>query len=667
MSDSNNGKKVGIITYWNTRSNYGSLLQNYALQTFLRSLGFETFLIRTDIPIGCSRLDYYKSLLQKNGFFSLTCYFKSRLLCKATQKILSENKNDEKRKFLDFIDKNLNPTKIFRSLSELVSSCPAAEIYITGSDQVWNSYGENYGAVFEQIKAYLLSFAPDSVKKISCAASFGKSSLAVEFENLFKQELSGFDFISCREKSGVEICRQLGFENAVLQQDPTMLLSADEYKKIASGNLVPEKPYILLYLLGNDTDFSIHRLKKIAKSKKLDVVYVPANEAQRINFHRKTYPAVEEWLGLYGNASAVVTNSFHGTVFSLIFNRPFLTVRQSGKFESQNVRIDSLLEDFGLKNRIFSGDFEKLFAPVDFESVNKKLEEIRKYSPFVEYTENQGKSMKSDDVFIKFNEFQENLKNIKYENSIIGILDILGFKNEIESEDESSLRNLNKVILEQKFKNEVLVDFENINFFMLSDTFIVFSDNESIDSAKKVITVLSNIKRSLLHDGFLSRGSVVKGKHFLKNNVLISPAFIKAYLIEEKECVYPRIIIEDVLARQILELKENFPSHFLEQDFDGKFVARSFLQVMEIATFCDEKTWEKSKKDEFKDNFKNQIELYNESLEKCISKINKNSSHLVAKINYVINEYNQLLKICKFYPDRVFLASKHINFVGEKE
>lgn len=377
--------KIGIITYWITRSNYGTVLQNYALQTFLRSFGFETFLIRTDIPLGCSRLDYYKSLLQKNGFFSLACYFKSRLFCKIARKISSENKNDDKRNFPDFVNKNFNPIKIFRSLSELESDCPMADIYISGSDQVWNTYGENYNTVSEQIKAYLLSFVPDSAKKISCAASFGKSSLAVEFESLFKKELSRFDFISCREKSGVEICKRLGFENAVLQQDPTMILSSDEYKKIASKSLVPKKPYILLYLLGNDTDFSTRRLKQFAKLKNLEVVYVPANEAQKINFYKKTFPTVEEWLGLYENASAVVTNSFHGTVFSLIFNKPFLSVHQTGKFEDQNVRIDSLLEDFGLKNRIFSGDFEKLFAPVDFENVNKRLEEIRKCSPFVEW------------------------------------------------------------------------------------------------------------------------------------------------------------------------------------------------------------------------------------------------------------------------------------------
>ena len=115
------------------------------------------------------------------------------------------------------------------------------------------------------------------------------------------------------------------------------------------------------------------------------MVYVSANEMKKVNFHKKIYPTVNEWLGLYENASAVVTNSFHGTVFSIIFNKPFLSVHQSGKFESQNIRIDSLLEDFGLKNRVFSGDFEKLFVPVNFEKVNKKLEEIRKKSPFVEW------------------------------------------------------------------------------------------------------------------------------------------------------------------------------------------------------------------------------------------------------------------------------------------
>ena len=378
-------KKAGIVTYWITQNNYGTVLQNYALQTFLRSFDFETFLIRTDIPLNCSRFEYYKSFAKKNGIFSLAAYFKNRLSCKITRKILSANKNDKKRKIFNFIENSLNPTRIFTNLSELKSDCPNADLYIAGSDQVWNTYGEKFEIISEQIKTYLLSFAPDSAKKISCAASFGKNSLDLDFENLFKRELSKFDFISCRERSGVEICNHLELKNAVLQQDPTMLLSCDEYKKIASKNLVPSKPYILLYLLGNDSNFSIRKLKQFAKSKNLEVIYVPSNEMQKINFYKKTYPTVEEWLGLYENASAVVTNSFHGTVFSLIFNKPFLSVYQCGKFESQNIRIDSLLEDFDLKNRVFLGDFEKLFEIVDFEAVNKKLEKIRECSPFVEW------------------------------------------------------------------------------------------------------------------------------------------------------------------------------------------------------------------------------------------------------------------------------------------
>lgn len=377
--------KVGIVTYWITQSNYGSVLQNYALQTFLRKLDFEPFLIRNDIAVSFSRWKFYKEIFISKGFLALVSYFIKRFFYNFISLVSFQKKKDSRRKFEDFIDKNLNPTKVFKSLDELKLECPKAELFIAGSDQIWNTYGKSYDLISPSIKSYLLSFATKESKKIACAASFGSASFDSEFENLFKSELSNFDFISCREKSGVEICKKLGFENAVQQPDPTMLLSCDEYKKIADYELVPKNPYILLYLLGNDADFSVGKLKKIAKKRNLDVVYVPANEMQKVNFHKKIYPTVNEWLGLYENASAVVTNSFHGTVFSLIFNKPFLSVHQTGKFEDQNVRIDSLLEDFGLKNQIFSGNFEKLFSSVDFEKVNKQLEEIRKCSLFMEW------------------------------------------------------------------------------------------------------------------------------------------------------------------------------------------------------------------------------------------------------------------------------------------
>lgn len=378
-------KKVGIVTYWITQSNYGSVLQNYALQTFLHKFDFEPFLIRNDIAVSFSRWKSYKEIFISKGFLSLVSYFIKRFFYNFLSLVSFQQKKDSRRKFEDFIDKNLNSTKVFKSLDELKLECPNAKLYIAGSDQIWNTYGKSYDLISPSIKSYLLSFAPKEAKKIACAASFGSSSFDSEFENLFKSELSKFDFISCREKTGVEICKKLGFENAAQQPDPTLLLSCDEYKKIADYELVPKNPYILLYLLGNNTDFSIGKLKKFAESKNLEVVYVPANEFHKINFHKKIYPTVNEWLGLYEKASFVVTNSFHGTVFSLIFNKPFLTVKQAGDFSSQNARIDSLLEYFSLQNRFFDGDLEKLSEPIDFKPVNQKMKEVREASPFVDW------------------------------------------------------------------------------------------------------------------------------------------------------------------------------------------------------------------------------------------------------------------------------------------
>lgn len=378
--------KVGIVTYWITQSNYGSVLQNYALQTFLRKFDFESFLIRNDIAQSFSRWKFYKEIFISKGFLALVSYFIKRFFYNFLSLVSFQRKKDSRRKFENFIDKNLNPTKVFKSLDELKLECPKAELFIAGSDQIWNTYGKSYDLISSSIKSYLLAFAPKEAKKIACAASFGSASFDSGFENLFKSELSKFDFISCREKSGVEICKNQGFENAVQQPDPTMLLSCNEYKKIADYELVPKNSYILLYLLGNDTDFSVGKLKGFAKKRNLDVVYVSANEMQKVNFHKKIYPTVNEWLGLYDKASFVVTNSFHGTVFSLIFNKMFLTVRQSGKFSSQNERIDSLLEYFSLQDRFFDGDLEKkLFEPIDFELINQKMKEIREASPFVEY------------------------------------------------------------------------------------------------------------------------------------------------------------------------------------------------------------------------------------------------------------------------------------------
>lgn len=381
-------KVAGIITYWDTKNNYGTVLQNYALQQFLKQLNVRAFLIRIQFDSRQSRIQMYKRMAEKYGLKKLAGHIISRPFTKALNAVFHVKQKDLSRDFMNFIETNLNPSGIFRSYSELKEHCPPADFYIAGSDQIWNTYGKSEEEIKSDISAYLLSFVPDETHRSSCAASFGSLEFDSSFSDIFKNELEKFEFISVREQSGVDICRKLGIQNALLQPDPTMLVSVSEYKDIESKSLVPEKPYILLYLLGNTTDFSIRSLKSFATQNNLDMLYVSANEMQRINFYEKAYPTINEWLGLFDCAEYVVTNSFHGTVFSLIFNKNFLSVPQCGEFKKQNGRVCSLLEYFGLSSRILKkGNIEHIMNPIDWDSVNAKLEKIRKKSPFAVYAE----------------------------------------------------------------------------------------------------------------------------------------------------------------------------------------------------------------------------------------------------------------------------------------
>ncbi|AEE17469.1 polysaccharide pyruvyl transferase family protein [Treponema brennaborense] len=387
-------KTAGIITYWDTVNNYGSILQNYALQQFLIKRGIKPFLIRTRFYISKSKLEIYNDELKRTGIFDGMRNLPGRVFRKLYRILARSDKKDSRRDFSSFIAENLSPTDIFTSLPELQKKCPEADFYIAGSDQIWNTYGKLRAEIGDEVQSFLLDFAPSASKKIACAASFGTDILDEKCNPLFRKALLQFDFISVREKSGVDICGKLGFTNVFLQPDPTMLLSADDYRAIESDRLVPHGAYILLYLLGNTTDFSIGRLKAFARKNGLEVVYVYANDLQRINFYKKTYSTINEWLGLFDRAEYVVTNSFHGTVFSLIFNKRFIAVPQSRNFSKQNVRIRSLLEIFGLSARIAADNckwnansFSQLFESVDWEKINSKLEKIRKTAPFVKYME----------------------------------------------------------------------------------------------------------------------------------------------------------------------------------------------------------------------------------------------------------------------------------------
>ncbi len=379
-------KKAGIVTYWNTKDNYGTVLQNYALQCFLKSNSIDAELIRVSLNHNKTFKDTVSNYRKQHGILRTLCLLASQPLRKILK--VSFNKNQNKRSFELFRRQYLKMTQDYSSYTDLKENCVDDYDYlIAGSDQIWNMYDYKLNQAYDLIHTYYLDFGRGDVKRLSCAASFGKNSISEDLIEEIQPLLNKFEFVSVREEFGIELCEKLDNHIAVRQYDPTLLLSVDEYKKLTSGiDTNHKRPYVLLYLLSNSCDFDIHGLYAWAECRNIEVVYVAGNETLRsTNKYSKTYPTIQEWISLIENAEYIFTNSFHGSIFCILFNKKFMAISQTGKFASQNGRITSLLNDFGLIERLYSKNFGAVCEEINYDRVNKTLESIRNSSPFVEY------------------------------------------------------------------------------------------------------------------------------------------------------------------------------------------------------------------------------------------------------------------------------------------
>jgi hypothetical protein len=367
--------KIGIMTFWWSDDNYGQLLQCYALQKYLRDRGYDAYLIRYD-----SRNDYVKTPFLKKvlkAFNPVTlfhyCYYKSALYNKIENKI---EKTNALRKFERFREHYIKQSeRIYYSYDALLDEPPEADVYLAGSDQVWNPDFLVFSNTKNQVKAYFLGFGAPEKKRIAYAASFGKESVADDFIREITPLLQRFDYISVREKSGAAICRQCGV-NAEWVPDPTMLLSTADYRTLYTHAILRiEKPYCLLYMINNTSDFSITAVYDWAKRKELEVVYVTAN--RRYDNRQKVYATIPEWLYLIDNAEYVVTNSFHGSVFSLLFQKRFGIIPLSGNLVETNSRFYSLFETFAIKERFIDSTFKVLDTDIDWNKIEDRFKKIQ--------------------------------------------------------------------------------------------------------------------------------------------------------------------------------------------------------------------------------------------------------------------------------------------------
>lgn len=361
--------KIGILTYWWTDDNYGQLLQAYALQTYLKKKGHDVFLIKYQ----------EKKILKKKSFIErLSSITIEKILKKIESRKIKLNKKrhprffeDFKREYLVFSDEK------YDSYLELQSSPPNADLYICGSDQVWNSKLRN------PIEPYLLSFGNTNTKRASYAASFGLVELSDVDKIIYKRCLAVFDAISVRERTGVDICNQLGYTNVYWLADPTLLLNINEWLAISKKRIAEnkDKTNVFVYTL-NETIEDKTKVIEYFKEKKNTVVnHVTANN----DISGNVYPTIHEWITSINEADFVITNSFHGLVFCIIFNKNFLVLPTTKSFIGMNDRVDSLLYKCDLKDNILTHFDEaklELFLnkKIDWKNTNDNIKEWLKES-----------------------------------------------------------------------------------------------------------------------------------------------------------------------------------------------------------------------------------------------------------------------------------------------
>lgn len=347
-------KKVLLVT--KIGKNFGALLQAYALKTVLTQLGY-------DVNI----LNYQLAKTQKN-FNVLQMPTSLRLLPGFFRSLLRAGKTKESvRKCLNFREKYYSFTKPYRDISELRTDPPTADFYLVGSDQVWNP-------ILSFDPAYFLMFGADNVMRASYAASIGFSQYPKDYEAEFCERLKNIPYKSVREPEAKKILDSYGFHSEV-HVDPTLLLTSADYDRIAIAPKIT-RPYILLYLVG-----PVKKFKNIQKALKTlfpdkTIINIP-DQAYRMKYADREAADIgpEEFIGLIKHADAVVTASFHGTVFSLLYHKNFISLAPN-KTAS---RISNLLEMTGLSDRL-SDDFsklDKLFEAPDFNRADMVLVEKR--------------------------------------------------------------------------------------------------------------------------------------------------------------------------------------------------------------------------------------------------------------------------------------------------
>ncbi len=375
-------KKIAILTFFKS-GNFGGELQAYALQKKLRVLGYDVEVLHQLRPNN-------KAFVKTNNFLPIINLvdrvskrnkmnsFISKKISSVAAIIFNKRYRLRNSRFNEFEHQHINLTKkIFRNFDELYQEKLDYDIFIVGSDQVWN-YTNGFSP-----EPYFLTFVKNSAKKISYAASIGHAIIPEQIQEKYIKWFNNIDYISTREEHAEEIVNELTDKNAVTVLDPTFLIKKEEWLSYLPTKKSIEAPYLLIYTLV-ESPYIFKLAREIAEKKNLKIVRVISQCWTREHpvGVKNIYDAGPiEFVSLFEHASFVLTNSFHGTAFSINFNIPFFSIPR--KTKKNNSRFINILNQTNLSHRlIYDGDdFPKEENyDLDFSEANLLLDKKRQFS-----------------------------------------------------------------------------------------------------------------------------------------------------------------------------------------------------------------------------------------------------------------------------------------------
>lgn len=345
--------------------NYGASLQAFSLMHYLQSLGHDCKIIDYMPEYKRGRYNFWY-IDPASKWYKIIKFWPIRLLV-CTILVPKRFKTYSRKKAFDaFTKEKLCLTKRYNTLDELNDEKWQVDAFIVGSDQVWNT-----DHATGRDPAHYLTFVPSGAKKVSYAASFGMDIILPQYVEFIKNNLTAFDSISVRESTGVDLLKKLNI-NAFHVVDPVFLNSAGFWQSMINRSIIPKQNYILVYDFANNESMA-----KFAMflSQKTNMQIVSIND-----FTRHSYADINvdnagpiDFVSLISDASFFISNSFHGTAFSIIFHIPFFVFKR--KKGNVNTRMEDLLYGLGLNERFIDdeNDFCRWNSVIDYDNVEKLL------------------------------------------------------------------------------------------------------------------------------------------------------------------------------------------------------------------------------------------------------------------------------------------------------